>query len=185
MDWLKQNWFKVSILAFASLALILYVSQDTSSGIRIGETKNFGGLDWKMLEYKNIGDELRGKLDIYYNPHPTTTGKFIEVVIQVDNSGNDAAWLPLSRLKFNIMDSEGRIYDEITVGLGRHKWYSKYQEYHVPAGSFEDVSDLGLDEIARNEIKPGIPYRFSAFFEVAEKSSGFRLLIKESQDSKY
>lgn len=127
-------------------------------------------LNWSVLEMRQIGRELKGRLDIWYNPEHKTEGKFIEVVIRVENEGLISIWLPEFRPGFWIQDEKGRIYEEIRVGIGRHKWYSE-----VPS-ELDELSPY-LDEIARNEIKPGIPYIFSSFFEVASDSANCQLLV--------
>ena len=126
------------------------------------------GLDWSIFKTKTIGNTLNpigSNIRTY-----RTRGKFIEVAIKVDNNTSKPIWLTEQRPVFRIQDDESRVYEEIRVGIGRHQGCSEF--YSIQPR---------LDEIARNEVKPGIPYIFSAFFEVASDSENYKLIIDKPE----
>lgn len=127
-----------------------------------------------------------------YNSHQfTTNGKFIEMVISVENLSPPpvgSIWITKDKQTyptFRIKDSSGRWYNEYRrlYGIGYSSEYDSLTKVgYIPIGE-RDYSTKGnslystnLTSFARNEIKPALPYRFFIIFEMAEDSNGPYLL---------
>ncbi len=124
-------------------------------------------LIWTIKEIYDLGDELK-EFSGFHEAYKTE-GKFIEVVVEVNNNKDHSIWLPY-KPKFKVKNNKGEIYNEKEVGIGRHRAYSKNT-------TGWDDRELSPDEYARDEIKPSIPYTFSAFFEVSKNSGDYIFII--------
>lgn len=124
--------------------------------------ENIGGLQWSVERIYDHGTSLDSKI---------TTGKFIEVVFLVENNELSPKSTPQkSLIKISVRDDKERIYNMETNLL---RLVSTNERFKL-----ESISREGLNGYPSvKEIKPGIPYRFSEFFEVSSDSENFNILV--------
>src|SRR3989338_1654403 len=126
---------------------------------------NINGLDWSVENLYNKGNKLVDqKTGIVHN---TTEGKFMEAVFVVNNKTENPRTLPALKDRiFKFLDDKNRnYYPFLSPGLkpGDSEIDKTYWEY----GIFT--------------IKPGIPFRFSIFFEVAKDTKSGRVIVSVPQ----
>jgi len=93
-----------------------------------------------------------------------TDGKFIEVDYLVENKTEDSKTMPKNwgNLAFKLRDDKNRIYYPF-LDPGIKPGDGELDRLRIEYQSFS--------------IKPGIPYRFSVFFEVAKDSNTFDVIV--------
>ena len=122
-------------------------------------------LEWTTEGLYNLGNKLRDQktnLVLY-----TTDGKFVEAVMIINNKTGNSQFLPSWKsLVFKIQDNQGRKY-ELFLSPGTRPGDSFIKQMEVEYGSVT--------------IKPGIPYKFSIFFETAKDSDSGTVMVTVSR----
>lgn len=172
----QRSWFrrhKIMTGIFGLLGLIiLIIIISAASGNKSGSqsnndqsTKNkvyslnenvpSGDVVWKVTTVKDRGTSLLGKDSRYptISKTKTTAGKFVEVTIQMENTGKDLASITTPTL----VDSQNR---EFTSSSDVSEW--------VPDG--EDLFLL-------SNLQPNIPKEFMVIYEVPPGATGLKLKV--------
>jgi hypothetical protein len=161
----KRWWFWV----LAVLILIVIASSgsdgsnDSSSQADAPETTYSLNEDvrssdvvWRVTEVEDRGITLKASQSRYavIADDKTTTGKFVQVTVIVENTGDDLA----SITSPGMIDSQGREFTDASASLS--EW--------LP----EDQSFLGL-----TNLQPNLPKTFAFIYEVPSDATGLQLKV--------
>jgi len=119
----------------------------------IGEVVVVGDVQWKVLEAKNLGSTLKSSNQFIKDLE--TSGKFIQVRVEMVNKGKEAKSLSY----IDLHDSTGRKYK--AASEARH-W--------IP-----DEEEIFLVET----INPGLSKTFTAIYEVPADAAGLYIMVND------
>lgn len=122
----------------------------------INQDVEVGKARWKLLTVKDKGNILKGVESKYptFQEDKTTTGKFIEITLEVENTGTitESFWVPP-----NLVDEKGR---EFKPASEVYPW-------------------LPEEQIGFKELHPGVTQQFVWIYEVPTDAIGLKVKVKD------
>lgn len=125
----------------------------------VNQDVTVGDVQWKLLSAKNRGSVLKASESRYYSPSfniaeaKKTTGKFIQIKMEVENLGKDLK----SVTSLTLVDDQGR---EFTSASDVSEWIPEDKELFL----FDNLN-------------PNIPTQFVDIYEVPSDAKGFKVKV--------
>ncbi len=168
----KGLWILLIIIAFAIIGMASTMGGNESSNsssqtnttvqktntqktYAVGEDVRVGDVQWKLLSAKDRGNTLKASESRYATiaTNKTTSGKFVEITIEVENLGSDMK----SVTNLTLVDDKNREY---TSSSDTSEW--------VPEGK-----ELFL----LSNLNPNVPQQFTAIYEVPADASALKVKV--------
>jgi len=119
------------------------------------ETFKVGDVQWKLIDARDRGDTLKASESRYASvaSDKTTTGKFVEITVEVENFGTDMK----SVTNLTLIDDKNR---EFTSSSDTSEW--------IPEGK-----ELFL----LSNLNPNVPQQFIDIYEVPADATGLKVMV--------
>lgn len=150
-----------------------YSSASTSSAnvqvdskvYNVGDSVKVGDFTWKVTSVKDLGKTLTPSTASYYSQPKTTTNKWVQVQLTLENTSKEAKTMTLP----TISDSNGKTF----------VLESSVSQYLTA----DDGTDLG--SATYSQIKPSIETKYVGIFEIKNDSKDLSLVVSSPKDLLY